>query len=76
MTPVIWNGKPITKPGLYAGIPMDVYHSPTICGKEPSVSHRLPLPQIIVALASALLGRYSPYNPGTASRLRMTKRKH
>lgn len=32
-----WDGKPITKPGLYAGIPIDTYHSATICD-GPSVS--------------------------------------
>ena len=38
MKPNIWNGKPITKPGIYVGVPMDVYHSATVCGDEPSVS--------------------------------------
>ena len=32
-----WDWKPITKPGLYAGVPLEVYHSATICD-GPSVS--------------------------------------
>ena len=26
-----WNGKPITKPGFYSGVPMKVYHSGELC---------------------------------------------
>jgi len=26
-----WNGKPITKPGWYSGIPIETYHSAGIC---------------------------------------------
>jgi hypothetical protein len=26
-----WNGEPVAKPGWYAGIPIDRYHSPGIC---------------------------------------------
>ena len=26
-----WNGKPISKPGWYSGIPIEVYHGPGIC---------------------------------------------
>ncbi len=32
-----WDGKPITKPGLYSKIPIEVYHSAAICD-GPSVS--------------------------------------
>lgn len=32
-----WDGKKITRPGLYSGIPIDVYHSAGICD-GPSVS--------------------------------------
>jgi len=32
-----WNGKPITKPGVYSGIPIERYHSGDICD-GPSVS--------------------------------------
>ena len=35
-----WNRKPITKPGVYSGIPLDVYHSAEICdGPSVSSSH-------------------------------------
>lgn len=37
LQPIVWDGKPISKPGLYSGIPIDVYHSPTIC-VGPSIS--------------------------------------
>ena len=34
-----WNGKPITKPGWYSGIPIETYHSAGICdGKAVSSS--------------------------------------
>lgn len=32
-----WDYKPITKPGLYRGVPIEIYHSAGICA-EPSVS--------------------------------------
>lgn len=28
---IAWDGKQITKPGMYAGIPLESYHSPDIC---------------------------------------------
>jgi hypothetical protein len=37
MDTINWNGQPITKPGLYAGIPMSAYHGQAIC-PGPSVS--------------------------------------
>jgi hypothetical protein len=27
----IWDGKPISKPGVYSGVPIEVYHSQAIC---------------------------------------------
>ena len=32
-----WDGEPVTKPGVYSNVPLDVYHSQTICD-GPSVS--------------------------------------
>src|SRR6516165_9526480 len=32
-----WDGKAISKPGIYSGIPLEVYHSQKICD-GPSVS--------------------------------------
>ena len=32
-----WNGRPITAPGFYSGVPIEVYHSQDICN-GPSVS--------------------------------------
>src|SRR5882672_1168301 len=37
MKAIKWNSKPITKPGLYSGIPLERYHSADICD-GPSVS--------------------------------------
>jgi hypothetical protein len=37
MTVTKWNGKPITKPGFYSGVPLETYHSKGICG-GPAVS--------------------------------------
>lgn len=33
-----WDGKPITKPGMYGRVPLNIYHGQTICGGQPSVS--------------------------------------
>jgi hypothetical protein len=32
-----WNGRPITKPGFYSGVPIEKYHGPGMCA-GPSVS--------------------------------------
>lgn len=37
MKPIEWNGKTITRPGLYSKIPLHLYHAPNICD-GPSVS--------------------------------------
>lgn len=37
MKTIEWDGKPISKPGLYSKIPLNVYHSQSICD-GPSVS--------------------------------------
>ncbi len=37
MKVIRWNGEPITKPGIYAGVPMAAYHSADICA-GPSIS--------------------------------------
>ena len=37
MKVIKWDGKPISKPGIYSGIPLDTYHQPDICD-GPSVS--------------------------------------
>lgn len=28
---IIWDGKTITKPGMYSGVPLELYHAPNIC---------------------------------------------
>lgn len=37
LEPQKWSGAPISMPGIYAGIPMDAYHSAKLC-IEPSIS--------------------------------------
>ena len=37
MNPIKWNGKPVTKPGWYSGIPIERYHSKGMCD-GPAVS--------------------------------------
>ena len=37
MIPTLWDGKPISKPGLYSGITLDEYHGAGICD-GPSIS--------------------------------------
>lgn len=37
LTPIIWDGKPISRPGVYAQVPMSVYHGPNLC-IGPSIS--------------------------------------
>ncbi|MGM4891225.1 PD-(D/E)XK nuclease-like domain-containing protein [Tardiphaga sp. 839_C3_N1_4] len=32
-----WNGKPISQPGIYSGVPIDVYHGADLCD-APSIS--------------------------------------
>lgn len=56
-----WDGSPITAPGIYAGIPIDDYHSAVICGSEPSVSSSV-LRKLFMRSAGHYWA-YSPYNP-------------
>lgn len=37
ITPIRWNGEPISAPGVYAGIPIDIYHGADLCD-GPSIS--------------------------------------
>ena len=61
-----WDGEPIKRPGVYSGIPLDLYHSADIC-VEPSISSsglRLiysPFPW--VKASPAHYWCQSPYNP-------------
>jgi hypothetical protein len=38
MTVETWDGKPITKPGIYSGISLPIYHGAMLFGDEPSLS--------------------------------------
>jgi hypothetical protein len=66
LKPIQWEGKPIKMPGVYAGIPIDTYHSGEIC-IEPSVSSSglrtlySPLPWVRASPAHYWMT--SPYNP-------------
>jgi hypothetical protein len=37
MTPIVWNGEPIAAPGIYSGVPIEIYHGPDVCA-GPAVS--------------------------------------
>lgn len=55
-----WNHKPITEPGIYSGVPIDVYHGAGLCD-GPSVSS-----SGLRKLSNASPAHYwcqSPYNP-------------
>lgn len=55
-----WDGGHIQQPGIYAGIPIDIYHSRTICGDEPSVSSSIL--RKLFTRSAAHYWAYSPYN--------------
>lgn len=56
-----WDGKPITEPGIYSGIPIEVYHSATICAPEPKISSSGL--RDIWSESPAYYWSRSPYNP-------------
>jgi hypothetical protein len=55
-----WNGQPITKPGIYSGVPMDVYHGANLCDGPSISSSGL---RKIVNQSPAHYFCESPYNP-------------
>ncbi|MDB5584844.1 MAG: hypothetical protein JWR80_10020 [Bradyrhizobium sp.] len=60
-----WDRKPITEPGIYSGVPMDVYHGANLCD-GPSVSS-----SGLRALSNKSPAHYwceSPYNPDRIER--------
>lgn len=60
-----WNGRPITEPGIYSGVPMDVYHGANLCD-GPSVSS-----SGLRRLSNQSPAHYwceSPYNPDRIER--------
>lgn len=60
-----WNGKPIAQPGIYSGVPMDVYHGANLCD-GPSISS-----SGLRKIASQSPAHYfceSPYNPDRIER--------
>lgn len=55
-----WDGKPISKPGIYSGVPIDVYHGANLCD-APSISS-----SGLRKIANDSPAHYwceSPYNP-------------
>lgn len=61
MKVIPWDGKPITVPGIYSGIPMDAYHSATICD-GPSVSSTI-LRKVEEVSMDEVFDKYWPGNP-------------
>lgn len=60
-----WNHKPITEPGIYSGVPMDVYHGANLCD-GPSISS-----SGLRRLTNQSPAHYfceSPYNPDRIER--------
>lgn len=55
-----WNGQPITKPGIYSGVPMEVYHGANLCDGPSVSSSGL---RKIVNQSPAHYFCESPYNP-------------
>ncbi len=58
-----WDGQPINKPGIYSGVPMDVYHGANLCD-GPSVSS-----SGLRKISNESPAHYfceSPYNPDRA----------
>jgi len=60
LKPKKWTGKPISMPGVYAGVPIEVYHSATAC-IEPSISSS-GLRRIFTKSPKHYFAE-SPYNP-------------
>lgn len=56
-----WDGKPVTKPGIYADIPIRTYHGPLVPPTQTSVS-RSPLWKVL-DMSAAHAWETSPYNP-------------
>jgi len=62
MNVIPWNGQPISKPGIYSGVPMAAYHSGRLC-VAPSISGGL---RTILLRSPAHYWDTSPYNPDRA----------
>src|SRR5437660_9470425 len=66
LRPKKWIGKPISMPGIYYDIPLDIYHAGNIC-IEPSMSssglRKLYNPSPWVKASPAHYWMQSPYNP-------------
>lgn len=56
-----WDGNVITKPGIYAGVPLDLYHSKELFGDVPAVSSSGL--RTIIDRSPAHYWAGSPYNP-------------
>jgi hypothetical protein len=60
MNIIKWDGQPISKPGIYSGVPMDVYHGANLC-ENPSISSSGLRKIVNASPAHYFCG--SPYNP-------------
>lgn len=56
-----WDGKPITRPGIYKGVPLDLYHSSELFAGQPAISSSGL--RDIVWKSPAHYWAFSPYNP-------------
>ncbi|HWL06767.1 MAG TPA: PD-(D/E)XK nuclease-like domain-containing protein [Xanthobacteraceae bacterium] len=55
-----WDGKPISEPGIYAGVPMSAYHGARLCNAPSVSSSGL---RTIMSKSPAHYWCESPYNP-------------
>lgn len=60
MNVIKWKGTPITQPGIYSGVPMDVYHGANLCDGPSVSSSGL---RKLVNESPAHYWVESPYNP-------------
>lgn len=66
-----WDGKVITEPGIYSGVPLDLYHSAELFGQVPSISSSGL--RTIIDRSPAHYWATSPYNP---ERVEQEDKKH
>lgn len=52
-----WDGKQITQPGMYAGIPLETYHSPEICADLDPTTKRY---KTASSVSSSMLRKINP----------------
>lgn len=65
ITTTKWDGRKITQPGIYTGVPMDAYHGANLCDGVSVSSSGL---RTILNQSPAHYWAFSPYNPNRIER--------